>query len=428
MILKEQKFTSEWEDSELFKNTVTLFHNAAQKMNLDPNIAERLKWPKRALVVSVPIRLDDKSIKTFIGYRVQHNMTLGPAKGGVRYHPDVTLSETTALAMLMTFKCAVVGLPLGGAKGGIKCDPTTMSRNELQKLTRRYTSEILSLIGPTKDVPAPDIGTDEQTMAWMMDTYSQEIGFSVPDVVTGKPIEIGGSLGRTEATGRGVVYTVIEAAKYLDISLDENISVIVQGFGKVGASAARKLEKIGCRIVGLSDVTGGIYNPKGIDFEKLSVHLASNGGTLKGYKEAEVVTNSELLEQKCDILVPSAVSKQITEKNADKIKCRIIAEGANGPTTVEADKIINERNIFVIPDIVANAGGVTVSYFEWVQGIQKLFWTEKEVNNRLWNIMSETFRRVLQTVQEEKTDMRTAAYIAGIRRLSKAMLWRGFWP
>ena len=428
MILKEQKFTSEWEDSELFKNTVTLFHNAAQKMNLDPNIAERLKWPKRALVVSVPIRLDDKSIKTFIGYRVQHNMTLGPAKGGVRYHQDVTLSETTALAMLMTFKCAVVGLPLGGAKGGIKCDPTTMSRNELQKLTRRYTSEILSLIGPTKDVPAPDIGTDEQTMAWMMDTYSQEIGFSVPDVVTGKPIEIGGSLGRTEATGRGVVYTVIEAAKYLDISLDENISVIVQGFGKVGASAARKLEKIGCRIVGLSDVTGGIYNPKGIDFEKLSAHLASNGGTLKGYKEAEVVTNSELLEQKCDILVPSAVSKQITEKNADKIKCRIIAEGANGPTTVEADKIINERNIFVIPDIVANAGGVTVSYFEWVQGIQKLFWTEKEVNNRLWNIMSETFRRVLQTVQEEKTDMRTAAYIAGIRRLSKAMLWRGFWP
>ena len=428
MNLKEQKFTSEWEDSELFKNTVALFHNAALKMKLDPNIVERLKWPKRALVVSVPIRLDDNTIKTFVGYRVQHNMTLGPAKGGIRYHPEVSLSETTALAMLMTFKCAVVGLPLGGAKGGIKCDPTTMSRNELQRLTRRYTSEIFSLIGPTKDVPAPDIGTDEQTMAWMMDTYSQEIGFSVPDVVTGKPIEIGGSLGRTEATGRGVVYAVIEAAKHLDISLDENISVIVQGFGKVGASAARKLEKIGCRIVGLSDVTGGIYNPKGINFEKLATHLASNGGTLKGYKEADVITNEELLEQKCDILVPSAVSNQITEKNADKIKCQIIAEGANGPTTVEADKIINERNIFVIPDIVANAGGVTVSYFEWVQGIQKLFWTEKEVNNRLWNIMSDTFRRVLNTVKEQKTDMRTAAYITGIRRLSKAMLWRGFWP
>ena len=425
---KGQKFTSEWEDSELYKNTVELFHHAAQKMKLDPNIVDRLQWPKRALVVSVPIRLDDNSIKTFVGYRVQHNMTLGPAKGGVRYHPDVSLSETTALAMLMTFKCAVVGLPLGGAKGGIKCDPTTMSRNELQKLTRRYTSEILSLIGPTKDVPAPDIGTDEQTMAWMMDTYSQEIGFSVPDVVTGKPIEIGGSLGRTEATGRGVVYTLIEAAKYLDMSLDENISVIVQGFGKVGASTARKLAKIGCKIVGLSDVAGGIYNKNGIDFDKLTTYLASNGGTLKGYKEADAVSNTELLEQKCDILVPAAVSNQITEKNADKIKCRIIAEGANGPTTVGADKIINEKNIFVIPDILANAGGVTVSYFEWVQGIQKLFWSEKEVNNRLWNIMSETFRRVLNTVEEQKTDMRTAAYIAGIRRLSKAMLWRGFWP
>lgn len=418
---------SEWEESDLFKNTTELFQNAASKIKLDPNIVERLKWPKRALVVSVPIRLDDNSIKTFIGYRVQHNMTLGPSKGGIRYHPEVTLSETTALAMLMTFKCAVVGLPLGGAKGGVRCDPTKMSRNELQRLTRRFTAEIAPIIGPTRDVPAPDIGTDEQTMAWMMDTYSQVAGYAIPDVVTGKPIEIGGSLGRTDATGRGVVYTIMEAAKYLDMSLDEETRVVVQGFGKVGASAARKLEKIGCRIVGVSDVDGGVYNKKGINLEKLNDFMKAKNH-LKDFKDGDFVTNEELLELPCDILIPAAVSHQITEKNADKIKCKIVAEGANGPTTIPGDNILNEKNIFLIPDIVANAGGVTVSYFEWVQGIQKLFWTEKEVNNRLWNIMSETFRNVIRTAEEQKTDMRTASYIAGIQKLARAMLWRGFFP
>lgn len=418
---------SEWEGSELFKNTSKLFELASQKMHLDPNIIERLKWPKRAFVVSVPIRLDDNSIRTFIGYRVQHNMTLGPAKGGVRYHPDVNLSETTALAMLMTFKCAVVGLPLGGAKGGIRCDPAKMSRNELQRLTRRYTSEISHLIGPTKDIPAPDIGTDQQTMAWMMDTYSQEMGFTIPDVVTGKPIEIGGSLGRTDATGRGVVYCIMEAAKYLDMPLDENTSVVVQGFGKVGASAARKMAKIGCKVIAVSDVAGGIYNNKGLDLDALCEYIDKNK-TSEGFKGGDRITNEELLELQCDILIPSAVSNQITLQNADKIKCKIIAEGANGPTNIDADHIIKDKNIFVIPDIVANAGGVTVSYFEWVQGIQKLFWSEKEVNNRLWNIMSDTFRRVVHTAEEHKVDMRTASYISGISKLSRAMLLRGFWP
>ncbi|MBI2027524.1 MAG: Glu/Leu/Phe/Val dehydrogenase [Deltaproteobacteria bacterium] len=418
---------SEWENSELFKNTTHLFHHAARKMNLDPNIEERLKWPKRAIVVSVPVRLDDLTIKTFIGYRVQHNMTLGPAKGGIRYHPDVDLSETTALAMLMTFKCSVVGLPLGGAKGGVRCDPTAMSRNELQRLTRRYTSEISNFIGPTKDVPAPDIGTDQQTMAWMMDTYSQEVGFAIPDVVTGKPIEIGGSLGRTDATGRGVVYALMEAAKYLDIALDENINVVVQGFGKVGNSAARKIEKIGCKVVAISDVSGGIYNKKGLNLDALEKYVKDNG-TMKGSPDGDFVTNEEILELPCHILVPAAISNQITEKNASRIQCKIIAEGANGPTTFEADQILHDKNVFTIPDIVANAGGVTVSYFEWVQGIQKLFWSEKEVNNRLWNIMSDAFRRVVQTAEELKVDMRTASYITSLRKLSRAMLWRGFFP
>jgi glutamate dehydrogenase (NAD(P)+) len=352
---------------------------------------------------------------------------MGPAKGGIRYHPSVSLSETAALAMLMTFKCSLMNLPLGGGKGGIAVDPSKLSRGEKQRLTRRYTTEILPFIGPEKDIPAPDVGTDGQTMAWILDTYSQELGYCVPGVVTGKPIEVGGSLGREEATGRGVVYTIIEASKALNIKLDETTKVAVQGFGNVGRAAAKKMQKIGTTVVAVSDYTGGIYNPKGLDLDHVSAYIAKNK-TLSGYPEAEAITNDQLLELPCDILIPAALEGQITDKNAAKIKAKIIAEGANGPTESAADKILFERNVFVIPDILANAGGVVVSYFEWVQGIQKLFWTEKEVNNKLFEIMSQTFAKVLAVSLEKKVNMRTAALICGIDRLSKAMLSRGFFP
>ncbi len=413
--------------SQLYQDALRQLDIAGEIMKLDPNILIRLKYPKRALVVSVPVRMDDGHINVFMGYRVQHNMTLGPGKGGVRYHPSVNLSETAALAMLMTLKCALFGLPLGGAKGGIRCNPNQMSRGEIQRMTRRYTMEIFNLIGPDKDIPAPDIGTDEQVMAWMMDTYSQNVGFAIPGSVTGKPLEIGGSLGRTDATGKGVVYAVMEAANHLNITLDENISVVVQGFGKVGSEVARKMHKIGCRIIAVSDELGGIYNKNGLNLDKLHKHLEEKK-PLADFEEADSITNAELLELKCDILIPAAIESQITKENADRIKCKIIAEGANSPTTPEADQILSDKGVFIIPDILANAGGVTVSYFEWVQGLQKFFWDEKEVSNRLWNIMSDSFRRVVEVKKECKTTMRTAALIAALRHLSKAMLIRGFFP
>jgi glutamate dehydrogenase (NAD(P)+) len=413
--------------SQLYQDALRQLDIASEIMKLDPNILIRLKYPKRALVVSVPVRMDDGHIHVFMGYRVQHNMTLGPGKGGVRYHPSVNLSETAALAMLMTLKCALFGLPLGGAKGGIRCNPNQMSRGEKQRMTRRYTMEIFNLIGPDKDIPAPDIGTDEQVMAWMMDTYSQNVGFAIPGSVTGKPLEIGGSLGRTDATGKGVAYAVMEAANHLNITLDENISVAVQGFGKVGSEAARKMHKIGCRIIAVSDELGGIYNKNGLNLDKLHIHLEEKK-PLADFEEADSITNAELLELKCDILIPAAIESQITKENADRIKCKIIAEGANSPTTPEADQILSDKGVFIIPDILANAGGVTVSYFEWVQGLQKFFWDEKEVSNRLWNIMSDSFRRVVEVKKEYKTTMRSAALIAALRHLSKAMLIRGFFP
>jgi glutamate dehydrogenase (NAD(P)+) len=416
-----------WEESTFYQNAVKQLEYAGQVMNLDPNVLTRLKMPKRALIVSVPVRMDDGNIKVFEGYRVHHSMSMGPAKGGIRYHPSVSLSETAALAMLMTFKCSLMNLPLGGGKGGIAVDPSKLSRGEKQRLTRRYTTEILPFIGPEKDIPAPDVGTDSQTMAWILDTYSQELGYCVPGVVTGKPIEVGGSLGREEATGRGVVYTIIEASKALNIKLDETTKVAVQGFGNVGRAAAKKMQKIGTTVVAVSDYTGGIYNPKGLDLDHVSAYIAKNK-TLSGYPEAEAISNEQLLELPCDILIPAALESQITDKNAAKIKAKIIAEGANGPTESAADKILFERNVFVIPDILANAGGVVVSYFEWVQGIQKLFWTEKEVNNKLFEIMSNTFAKVYAVSLEKKVNMRTAALICGIDRLSKAMLSRGFFP
>lgn len=411
----------------LYQDVLKQLDTAVTTMKLDPNVASRLKYPKRALIVSIPVRMEDGHIQVFEGYRVQHSMTLGPGKGGIRYHPSVTLSETAALAMLMTLKCSLFNLPLGGAKGGVRCNPNNLTRLEKQRLTRRYTSEISNFIGPDKDIPAPDIGTDEQIMAWMMDTYSQEVGFAVPGVVTGKPIEIGGSLGRTDATGQGVAYTVMCAAKHLNIKLDKKITVAVQGFGKVGQAVARKMDKIGCTVVAVSDEHGGLYNKKGLDLDKLQKHLDSKN-SLKTFPDAEVITNEELLESKCAVLVPAAIESQITEKNAANIKCRILAEGANSPVTPDADPILFDKGILVIPDILANAGGVTVSYFEWVQGIQKFFWDEKEVNNRLWNIMETTFDRVIAVQKEYKTTMRIAALIASLKHLSRAMLLRGFFP
>lgn len=417
-----------WSSSELYKNAVLQLEEAASVMKLDPNILERLKKPKRALVVSVPIRLDDGSIAAFEGFRVQHNMTLGPGKGGIRYHQDVTLSEVAGLAMLMTFKCSLVGLPLGGAKGGIAVDPTLLSRQEKQALTRRYTSEINMIIGPDKDIPAPDVGTDGQTMAWMMDTFSQEKGYAIPGVVTGKPVEIGGSLGRNESTGRGVVYTIIQAAQKLNMKLGESTTVAVHGFGKVGAVAAEEMALLGCKVIAVSDVAGGLYNPKGLDIPSVSKYIQKNK-TLKGYPEAEHISNEDLLALKVDVLIPAAIDGVIHHGNVNKISAKIIAEGANGPITAEAHKVLVERGAFIIPDVLCNAGGVIVSYFEWVQGLQNFFWSEREVNEKLKDTMVNAFQRVSTCMDRYKTnDMKTAALITGVERLNRAMLLRGLFP
>lgn len=416
-----------WEDHPFYKNVLNIMEVAGGLINMDPNVYQRLAKPRRILYVSIPVRMDDGSIHVFDGFRVQHNTTLGPAKGGIRYHPEVNLAETSALAMNMTFKNSLVKLPLGGAKGGIRCDPSKMSRREKQSLTRRYTSEIFMLIGPDRDIPAPDVGTDQQTMAWIMDTYSAQLGYAVPGVVTGKPIEIGGSLGRLDATGRGVVYTIIEAAKRLNVDLGENTSVAVQGFGNVGYHTARIINSMGCKVVAISDVSGGLYNPKGLDLDAVQKYIGEHR-TVKGFPGGDFVTNEELLELKVDILVPAAMSNQITKANASKIKCKILAEGANGPTTMEANQILNDKGVFTIPDILANSGGVIVSYFEWVQGMQNFFWSEKDVNNKLWEIISNAFNRVYDFHIAKKSDMRISAFAVSIENLSKAMLWRGFFP
>lgn len=417
-----------WEQSALYQNAVLQLDEAASVMKLDPNVRERLKRPKRALVVSVPIRLDDGSIAVFEGYRVQHNMTLGPGKGGVRYHQDVNLSEVAGLAMLMTFKCSLVGLPLGGAKGGIRIDPTLLSRQEKQALTRRYTTEINMIIGPDKDVPAPDVGTDGQTMAWMMDTYSQERGYAIPGVVTGKPVEIGGSLGRAESTGRGVVYTIMQAADRMKLKLDSSITVSVHGYGKVGSVAAEEMALLGCKVVAVSDVSGAIYNKNGLDILDVNKYIAKNK-TLKDYPKAETITNDELLALQVDILIPAAIDGVIHKDNVHQVKAKLIGEGANGPITADAHKILVDKGVLIIPDILCNAGGVIVSYFEWVQGLQSFFWSEREVNEKLKEKMVNAFDRVWHCMESYKThDMKTAALITGIDRLDKAMRLRGLFP
>jgi glutamate dehydrogenase (NAD(P)+) len=418
--------TGEW-DSPMYRLAVGQLDRTAERMNLDWNVWERLRTPQRSHVVSFPFRRDDyKTVETVIGYRVQHLLTMGPTKGGIRYDGDVSLGETAALAMWMSWKCAIMNLPFGGAKGGVRIDPSVLSPAELQRITRRYVSEIIEVIGPDRDIPAPDLGTNEQVMSWVMDTYSQHKGHAVPGVVTGKPIELGGSYGRREATGRGVVSCAVEACRHLGFAF-EGAKTVVQGYGNVGSTAARIAAALGARVIAISDVKTGIVNERGLDLDRVDAWIRENR-TLDGFPDALPVSNADLLELPCDVLIPAAIQNQITEKNADRIRCRLLVEGANGPTTLEADAILARRGIFVVPDILANAGGVTVSYFEWVQGLQHFLWTEDEVNNRLISLMQQAFREVLAVTTAQGIDMRTAALMRGIGRITEAKRRRGIFP
>jgi glutamate dehydrogenase (NAD(P)+) len=414
----------EW-DTPMYQLAVGQLDQTARAMGLDENIWHRLRTPQRAHVVSFPFRRDEGGrVETVFGYRVQHLLTMGPTKGGIRYDPGVNLGEVTALAIWMSWKCSIMALPFGGAKGGLRINPRGFSPTELQRITRRYTSEIIDVIGPDRDIPAPDMGTNELVMAWMMDTYSQQKGHSVPSVVTGKPVEVGGSLGRREATGRGVVTCMMEACRQQGL---DDPHVVIQGFGNVGQSAAVIAHELGCRIVAVSDVRGGIHCEKGLDIPALVTHV-EEAGTLEGFPGAEPVSNDELLELPCDVLVPAALENQIDESNADRLKCRLLVEGANGPTSLEADVILRERGVLVVPDILANAGGVTVSYFEWIQGSQQLFWTEEEVNSKLIQLIQKAYAQVYDTSVHFDVDMRSAALRLGIHRIAEAKRTRGIFP
>jgi glutamate dehydrogenase (NAD(P)+) len=402
------------------------FDRAADHLALKRGIRDYLVYPKRELTVHFPVKMDDDSVRIFTGYRIHHSTVLGPTKGGIRYHQDVTLNEIRALAMLMSWKCAVVGLPYGGAKGGVVVNPKERSQNELEHLTRRYATEISILMSPEGDIPAPDVGTNPQTMAWIMDTYSMHRGYSTPSVVTGKPVAIGGSQGRVEATGRGVTIVAREAARLLGMNL-QGATVVIQGFGNVGSVASVLLSKVGCKVVAASDTKGGVVNTKGLDAAKLVEHKERTG-SVTGFPGAEVISNKDLLELPCDILVPSALEGQITDDNAGRIKTRLIVEGANGPVTPAGDDILRDRKITVIPDILANAGGVIVSYFEWVQGLQQFFWTEEEVNENLERIMVRSFGQVAQVASDKKLDLRMAALIRAIDRVANALYIRGIYP
>jgi glutamate dehydrogenase (NAD(P)+) len=401
------------------------FAGAARLLNLDRGLWKTLTSPKRQIIVSCPVLMDDGHIEVFTGYRVQYNITLGPAKGGIRYHPDVTLDEVTALAAWMTWKCAVAGVPFGGGKGGVVCDPTKMSKRELEALTRRYIAEIVDAIGPDKDVPAPDVNTNEQVMAWVMDTYSMHVGYTSTAVVTGKPIVMGGSLGRREATGRGVMIATREAAKHLDLDI-KGATVAVQGFGNVGSVSADLLSRIGAKIVAVTDWKGGVYDAGGLHIPSLIDWVAEHK-TVAGFPKADPLDPGKIFDLDVDILIPAALEKQITKDNAPTIKAKIIAEGANGPTTPEAHQYLHERGVFVIPDILANAGGVTTSYFEWVQDRHGYFWEEDEVNDKLERKMQSAFDTVLATAKKYKTDMRTAAYVVAINRVAEVTKLRGMY-
>lgn len=410
----------------LFLNAVENMREAGKLINCDGNVMERIVKPKRSIIVSVPVRMDDYTVKVFQGYRVQYNSTLGPYKGGIRYHQSVDLGEVVGLAALMTLKNSVMGLPYGGGKGGICVDPTKMSRTEKQNLTRRYTSEIGQFIGPAKDIPAPDVGTDSQTMAWMMDTYSQEQGYAIPGVVTGKPIELGGSLGRNGATGLGVVFVAEKAFEKKGKSM-KGATISVQGFGNVGSHAALYAWERGSKIVALSDVSGGIYNGDGFNIPEV-MEYAKQNKVIAGFPKSQKITNEDLLFMEVDCLMPCALENQITEANADKVKAKMIIEGANGPVTNGATKILHKKGIYVVPDVIANGGGVVVSYFEWVQDIMSFFWEEDEINNRLKSIITKAFDKCYTMGQEKNVDLRSAAVAVGVQRLEKAMLLRGLYP
>ncbi len=400
---------------------------AATYLDLDSGLHQVLANPIKQLIVHFPVVLDNGAVEVFEGYRVQHNSSRGPTKGGIRFHPMVDVNETTALAMWMTWKCAVVNIPFGGAKGSVKIDIKQYSKRELEKVTRRYASDINMLIGERSDIPAPDIGTNAQIMAWVMDTISMQVGHTVPGVVTGKPIELGGSEGRVEATGRGVVVAMEEAAQTIGMNLG-GAKVIVQGFGNVGATAAKLAEEHGAIVVGISDAVGGIYNEKGLPIQELFSRYAGREGGIQEYKDAQRVSNSELLELPCDILVPAAISAQITKENVDRIQAKLVVEGANGPCTPDADRIFQDKGVFVVPDILANAGGVVVSYFEWVQDLQNFFWEESQVNERLSKILRHAYAGVEASMKAHKTDMRTAALIIGVKRVADATIRRGIFP
>ena len=415
-------------DNKTFRLAVDQFDHAADCMNLDQNLRQQLKSPERSLIVSLPIKLDNGEVRVYTGYRVQHDSTRGPTKGGIRFHQDVNLGEVSALSMWMTWKCALAGLPYGGAKGGVRVNPKELSSGELQRLTRRYAAEIFPIIGPSIDVPAPDVGTNSQIMAWIMDTYSQQVGFAVPDVVTGKPISIGGSLGREDATGRGVVYVALEAMKHLGIDLRSS-TIAIQGFGNVGSHTALIFSELGAKVIAVSDYSGGIYHANGLNVQELLDWYRTNGHqSLADYKGVDRLTNEELLELSCTVLVPAALSEQITAHNASNVKCRILAEGANGPTTLEADRMLMENGVFIIPDILANAGGVIVSYLEWVQGAQRLSWHVTDIQDRLRDIITKAFRRTLEYAQGHQTSMRMAALITGIEEVAQAHSVRGLYP
>jgi glutamate dehydrogenase (NAD(P)+) len=409
-----------------FENVRRLISDVSQQMGIDEMCRVRLMECERELTVHFPVKMDDGTVNVFTGFRIVHNDSRGPSKGGIRYHPDVSLDETRALAALMTLKSAVAGIPYGGAKGAVICDPKKLSQSELERLTRRYASDIAIIMGPDSDIPAPDVGTNPQVMAWIMDTYSMGKGHSVMAVVTGKPLEIGGSKGRFEATGRGCMVSALLAAKHVGINPGE-ATVVVQGCGNVGAIAAKLLAAEGCRVIAISDSRGGICNPKGLDLEATFAHKQETGSVI-GLSNAETITNAELLELECDILVVAALENALVRANAPAVKARIVVEGANGPTTPDANEILCDRGIFVAPDILANAGGVIVSYLEWVQGLQAFFWDETQVNNYLGKLMTNAFSEVLYISQRENVDMRTAAYMTALRQLAAAMTIRGVYP
>ena len=415
----------EW-DTPLYRMAVAQFDQAVPVADIPDDIAERLRFPERATIVSIPVRMDTGRRVVFPGYRVQHSSITGPTKGGIRYDPGVTLGECAALAMWMTWKCSLLRLPYGGAKGGVRCDPHSMSLGELERLTRRFTSELLPIIGPKEDIPAPDMATNEQTMAWMMDTYSMQSGYAVPEIVTGKPISIGGSVFRHEATGAGVVMVIARACDRLGWALAEQ-RCVVQGFGNVGGIAASELAGLGATVVAVSDVSGGLHAEAGLDIAALHAYVLDHG-SLEGCDAGEQITNDELLELDCDILVLAAREDQVTEFNAPRLRARMIAEGANGPTSLEADKILSDRGIPVLPDVLTNAGGVTVSYFEWVQDLGRLFWTRDEIRAKLAEKLSNAFDRVWDMAEDRNVSLRTGALVAGIREVSDALQARGIFP